>query len=450
MTLPVTAKVNARNHLEIGGCDCVDLAQEFDTPLYVFDEATLRRQCQSYQEAFGCRYDDVLILYASKAFINPALAVLFKEEGLGLDVVSGGELYVARQSGFPLNKVYFHGNNKSSEELALALEWDVGRIVVDNFHELELLNRLALERGQVVDILLRISPGVDPHTQAHITTGIVDSKFGFPIGASAPTGLRPIVTGQAETALRQAMASPGLHLAGLHAHIGSQILDLEPYRDTVRVLIEFAATMAAKHGFQMEELSPGGGWGIRYTQADEPPALEEIAETVVSTLREETARHRIPLPKLVVEPGRSIVGPAGVALYHVGARKEIPDLRTYVSVDGGIADNVRPALYEARYEAIAANKAGDPATETVTIAGKYCESSDILIEEIVLPPLTAGDLLAIPACGAYCLSLASNYNLALRPPIVLVKEGEARLIRRRESYKDLLRNDVWEGSGHAG
>jgi diaminopimelate decarboxylase len=439
MTLPITIRINDRNHLEIGGCDCVDLAQEFDTPLYVFDEATLRHRCQSYRETFGRRYNDVLILYASKAFINPALAGIFKEEGLGLDVVSGGELYVARQSGFPLSKVYFHGNNKSLEELALALEWGVGRIVVDNFHELKLLNRLALEREQVAEILLRISPGVDPHTHAHITTGIVDSKFGF-----------LVTTGQAEKALQQAMASPGLRLVGLHAHIGSQILELEPYRDTVRILLEFAATMATKHGFRMEELSPGGGWGIRYTQADEPPELEEIAETVVSTLREETARHQLPLPKLVIEPGRSIVGPAGVALYRVGARKEIPGLRTYVSVDGGIADNIRPALYGARYEAIAANKADDPATETVTIAGKYCESSDILIKEIALPPLAAGDLLAIPACGAYCLSLASNYNLALRPPIVLVAQGEARLIRRRESYEDLLRNDVWENSGYEG
>ncbi len=436
MVLPITARVNTVNHLEIGGCDCVALAQEFDTPLYIFDEATLRHQCRSYRQVFGRRYEDVLVLYASKAFINPALAVIFREEGLGLDVVSGGELYTVRQAGFPLNRVYFHGNNKSAAELEMALDRGVGRIVVDNLHEMELLNRLAQERGQVAEILLRISPGVDPHTHAHITTGIVDSKFGF-----------PIITGQAEAALRRALASPGLHLVGLHAHIGSQILELEPYQNTVRIMIKFAATMAEKHGFQMHEFSPGGGWGIRYTQADEPPSLEEIAATIVGTLREETARYRLPLPKLVIEPGRSITGPAGVALYRVGGRKEIPGLRTYVFVDGGIADNVRPALYGAQYKAIVANKANDPATETVTIAGKYCESGDVLIKGISLPPLVAGDLLAVPACGAYNLSLSSNYNLALRPPVVLVKNGQARLIRRRESYEDLLRNDVWEDAG---
>jgi len=432
MILPITARVNARNHLEIGGCDCLDLAREFGTPLYIFDEATLRNRCRAYREAFGRRYADVLVLYASKAFLNPALAAIFKEEGLGLDVVSSGELYVAKKSGFPLSKVYFHGNNKSAEELAMALDWGVGRIVVDNFHELEILNRLALEKGQVAEILLRLSPGVDPHTHAYNTTGIVDSKFGF-----------PIATGQAEAALEQALASPDLRLVGLHAHIGSQIFELEPYRDTVRILLEFAADMVERHGFQTAEFSPGGGWAIRYTQADEPPEPEGIAEAVVETLRDEAAWHCLPLPKLVVEPGRSIVGLAGVALYSVGARKEVPGLRTYAFVDGGIADNIRPALYRARYEAIVANKAGDPATETVTIAGKYCESGDILIQEIALPPLVAGDLLAIPASGAYCLSLASNYNLALRPPIVLVKEGKARLIRRRESYEDLLRNDLF-------
>jgi diaminopimelate decarboxylase len=432
MPLPVTAEVNAANHLAIGGCDCVDLAQEFGTPLYVFDEATLRSRCRNYQEAFGRRHDDVRVLYAGKAFIHPALLAIFEEEGLGLDVVSGGELYVAHESGFPLEKVYFHGNNKSAQELAMALDWGVGRVVVDNFHELALLNRLAVERGRVAEILLRLSPGVDPHTHAYITTGIVESKFGF-----------PIVTGQAEEALTQALALPGLRPVGLHAHIGSQIFELGPYRETVCILLAFAAAMAARRGFQMAEFSPGGGWAIRYTQADEPPGVEEIAEAVVGTLCGEAARLRLPLPKLIVEPGRSIVGPAGVALYRVGARKEIPGRRTYVFVDGGMADNVRPALYGARYEAVAANRVNDAVTETVTIAGKHCDAGDVLIDEIALPPMAAGDVLAVPACGAYCLSLASNYNLALRPAVVMVQDGRARLIRRRESYEDLLRNDVW-------
>ncbi|MCP4542474.1 MAG: diaminopimelate decarboxylase [Chloroflexi bacterium] len=433
MILPVTAQVNAENHLEIGGCDCVGLAEEFGTPLYIFDEVTLRNRCRGYQESFGCRYDNVLVLYAGKAFINPALLAIFAEEGLGLDVVSGGELYVARKSDFSLEKVYFHGNNKSAQELTMALDWGVGQVVVDNFHEMDLLNRLAVERGRTVDILLRLSPGVDPHTHAHITTGIVDSKFGF-----------PIITGQAEEALGQALDLPGLHPVGLHVHIGSQISELEPYQEAVRIVLEFAAAMRAQYDFKMEEFSPGGGWAIRYTQADEPPSLEDVAEAIVETLCAEVARHHLPLPKLVIEPGRSIVGPAGVALYSVGARKEIPDLRTYIFVDGGIADNIRPVLYDARYDAVVANKASSLATETVTVAGKHCDSGDVLLKEIELPPVEAGDLLAIPACGAYCLSLASNYNLALRPAIVLVKDGKPRLIRRRESYEDLLRNDVWE------
>lgn len=430
MILPDTARITGGNHLEIGGCDSVELAREYGTPLYVFDEATLRGRCRAYRRAFGRRYPDVTVAYACKAFVHPALVTIFEEEGLGLDVVSGGELYVAQVSGFPLDRVYFHGNNKSAQELAMALRCGVGRIVVDNFHELALLDRLAVEAGAVVEILLRVSPGVDPHTHAHITTGIVDSKFGFPIS-----------TGQAEIALKQALEAPGLRLLGLHAHIGSLIWELEPYRETVRTVVAFAADMA-RYGFQMAEFSPGGGWAIGYTQADRPPDPEEIAEAVVSALRQEIARHGLELPKLIVEPGRSIVGPAGVALYRVGGSKDVPGIRRYVFVDGGMADNIRPALYGARYEAVVANKAGDEATDVVTVGGRYCDAGDVLIEEIALPPVAAGDLLAVPASGAYCPSLASNYNMALRPAMVLVKDGQARLIRRRERYEDLIGRDV--------
>ena len=430
MILPDTARITGGNHLEIGGCDCVDLAQEFGTPLYVFDEATLRSRCRAYRGAFGRRYTDVTVAYACKAFVHPALVTIFEEEGLGLDVVSGGELYVAETSGFPLDRVYFHGNNKSAQELAMALRWGVGRIVVDNFHELELLNRLAVEAGSVAEILLRVSPGVDPHTHAYITTGIVDSKFGF-----------PIVTGQAEIALKWALEAPGLRLLGLHAHIGSSVFELEPYRETIRIVVAFAADMA-QVGFQMAEFSPGGGWAIGYTQTDRPPDPEEIAEAVVGALCREVNQHGLKLPKLIVEPGRSIVGPAGVALYSVGGSKEIPGIRRYVFVDGGMADNIRPALYGARYEAVVANKAGDEPADVVTVAGRYCDAGDVLIEEVALPPIVAGDLLAIPASGAYCPSLASNYNLSLRPPIVLVNDGQARLIRRRERYEDLVGRDV--------
>ena len=312
----------------------------------------------------------------------------------------------------------------------MALRWGVGRIVVDNFHELELLNRLAVEAGSVAEILLRVSPGVDPHTHAYITTGIVDSKFGF-----------PIVTGQAEIALKWALEAPGLRLLGLHAHIGSSVFELEPYRETIRIVVAFAADMA-QVGFQMAEFSPGGGWAIGYTQTDRPPDPEEIAEAVVGALCREVNQHGLKLPKLIVEPGRSIVGPAGVALYSVGGSKEIPGIRRYVFVDGGMADNIRPALYGARYEAVVANKAGDEPADVVTVAGRYCDAGDVLIEEVALPPIVAGDLLAIPASGAYCPSLASNYNLSLRPPIVLVNDGQDRLIRRRERYEDLVGRDV--------
>jgi diaminopimelate decarboxylase len=438
--LPLTAGVNAAGHLTIGGCDATELAQQFGTPLYVLDEATLRAQARAYRQAFAAHYPDSSVAYASKAYLSLVLARLLAEEGLGLDVVSGGELFVAHRAGFPLERVHFHGNNKSPEELAMALDLGVGRIVVDNRHELRLLSGLAARRGVTAAILLRLSPGVDPHTHAYNTTGLVDSKFGL-----------PIVTGQAEEAVAEALRLPGLRLLGLHAHIGSQILELGPYRQTIAVLFDFAAAMRARYGkgatesaptFVLAEFSPGGGWGIAYTPEQEPPTIQAIAETIATAVRQNAARVGLPLPRLFVEPGRSIVGRAGVALYSVGAIKDIPGVRCYVAVDGGMADNVRPALYGARYVALAANRLHEPCTQTVTIAGKYCESGDILIQEAVLPPLAAGDLLAIPAAGAYCLALSSNYNLALRPAVVMVNDGIARLIRRRETYEDLLRCDM--------
>jgi len=431
MSLPITARTDAHGHLEIGGCDCCDLAAQFGTPLYVFDEATLRDRCRAFRAAFERRHPDSRILYAGKAFLNRAVAQIIAEEGLGLDVVSGGEMAVARAAGFPPDRVCFHGNNKSLDELQMALDWGVGRIAVDNFHELALLGRLAAARDRPVEILLRLAPGVEPRTHAHISTGGVASKFGF-----------PIADGQAEAAVQAALTTPGLRLLGLHAHIGSQIHDLAPYGQTVRVMVEFAAQMAERHGMHLAEISPGGGWAIRTTPAEQAPTPEEIAEAIVDTLHNEVARHGLPLPRLTVEPGRAIIGPAGVALYTVGARKEVPGGPTYVFVDGGMADNIRPALYGARYQAIAASRANEPPSEMVTIAGRYCESGDILIRDAALPHLVAGDLLAVPAVGAYCLSLASNYNLARRPAVVLVHGGQAHLIRRREEYEDLLRLDA--------
>ncbi len=425
---PQTTQVE-KNHLFIGGCGAVALAGEFGTPLYVFDETTLRGKCAEYRGEFAQRYPDSLVSYACKAFINRALAQVFKEEGLGLDVVSGGELAIAKSVGFPMERVYFNGNNKSHQELELAIGWGVGRIVVDNFYELSLLNEIAKEAGTRQEILLRLSPGVDPHTHAHLTTGAIDSKFGFPMA-------------QAEEALTTAMSSPFIELIGIHFHIGSQIVELSPYKQAIESVLDFAAEMGSKHGFKLKELSTGGGLAIAYTEDSPSPTIGEFAEAIASTLSLMSEKLGLEPPRLIVEPGRSIVGQAGVTLYTVGAIKEIRGVRKYVSVDGGIADNIRPALYGAKYGAIVANKVADENLERVTVAGKFCQSGDILIQDIDLPKLEPGDIIAVPCCGAYCLSMASNYNASLKPAIVLVKDGKARLIRRRESYEDLMNYDI--------
>ncbi len=426
--LPVSAEVSDAGVLAVGGMAVTELAREFGTPLYIYDEATLRTNMRRYVNALNAGYPDALPLYASKAYSDPHVVRIAAEEGMGLDVVSAGEIAVARAAGFPLDRIYFHGNNKLPEELAFALETGVGRIVVDNFHEIELLNSIAGEMGTHAQILLRIGPGVEAHTHDYIKTGALDSKFGFAL---------PI--GQAEEAVKQAQAAPNLDLIGLHAHIGSQIFDIEPYVDTLDLLIQFAQNMADKYGLQMTELSPGGGWGIRYTGADDPPPIEDLANTVTSTVKDRMAALGWDLPRLVVEPGRSIVGQAGVGLYAVGASKTIPGVRKYVAVDGGMADNIRPALYDAAYTVLVGNRMRDAAEETVTIAGRYCESGDVLFKDIALPKLNPGDLIAVPSSGAYCLAMSSNYNLVPRPAVVLVNDGDARLIRRRETLDDLIR-----------
>ena len=426
---PQTAEIGHNNHLIIGGCDTVELATAFGTPLYVYDETTLRAKCREYLKEFSQRYPNTLIIYACKAFINPALANIFNEEGLGLDVVSGGEITIAKSAGFPPERVYFHGNNKTHKELVLALDWRIGHIVVDNLYELKLLYRLAREKGIAQDILLRLSAGIDPHTHRYISTGAIESKFGF-----------PIATGQAEEAVTQAIAT-GLNLVGLHFHLGSLIFELEPYKEAIKVVLRFAWEMKQKLDFELKEFSPGGGFAIQYVLDSPAPSTADYAEAIVSTLLEETGRLGLASPKLIVEPGRAIVGQAGVALYRVGAMKEIPGSK-YIFVDGGIGDNIRPALYGSKYEATVANKVREGGMEKVIIAGKFCESADILIKDIHLPKVEEGDIIAVPACGAYCLPMASNYNAFLRPAIVLVKEGKARLIRRRESYQDLIRCEL--------
>jgi len=427
--LPLTAEVSNRGHLIIGGCDTVELAEEFGTPLYLFDEFSLRSKCREFKQEFGRRYTDTTVIYACKAFINKALALIFKEEELGLDVVSGGELGIAQSVGFPLDRVYFHGNNKSEEEIRQALNWHIGRIVVDNFDELNLLQGIAKEQGYTPDILLRLSPGVDPHTHKYIATGVIDSKFGF-----------PLISG--EEAVARAMSAPNLNLVGLHFHIGSLIFDVKPYEEAIELILNFAAEMKQKYDFELGELNVGGGFAIQYTLDSPAPSVAVYAEAIASKIISRCGELRLALPQLIVEPGRAIVGQAGVALYKVGVVKEIPGVRCYVSVDGGMADNIRPALYGAKYEAVVANKVSEEGVGKVTVAGKFCESGDILIRDISLPPVSAGDIIAIPDCGAYCLPQASNYNASFKPAIVLVKEGKAHLIRRRETLDDLTRCDL--------
>lgn len=409
----------------------VAVARSFGTPVYVFDEATLRNRMRAYTQAFVSRYPDVLLCYAAKAFLNPWLARLLAEEGFGLDVVSGGEMEVAHRAEFPMAHVHLHGNNKLPEELGQALDLGLGRIVIDNFTEIDLLDEIAADRRRVAEVLLRIAPGVEAHTHQYLRTGGTYTKFGI-----------PVVTDQAAKAVADIVSRRHLRLVGFHAHIGSQIFDLLPFEETVETLIEFAAQMRERYDFELREISPGGGLGIQYSEQDDPPSIDDMAATIAGVMRQTAATYKMALPKLVLEPGRSIVGPAGVTLYSAGAIKDIPGQRRYVSVDGGMADNIRPSLYQAKYVAMVANKADVEAVEKVTIAGKYCESGDLLIEDIVLPPLERGDVVAVPGTGAYCIPMGSNYNVSLKPPIVVVSGGQAKLIRRRETYDDLLACEV--------
>lgn len=429
---PITASINEQDHLTLDGCDTVDLANEFGTPIYIFDEKTLRYNCREFRAEFQGRYPASSVAYASKAYLGQALAALLAEEGVELDVVSGGELSIASSVGFPPERIHFHGNNKSEAELAQALDYGVGRIVLDNFGEINLLSKLATDLGIDQKVLLRLTPGVDPHTHAYTSTGITDSKFGF-----------PMIDGQAETALERTIDAPNLEPMGFHIHLGSPIFSVEPYRRGIKAVMEFAAKMREQHGFQLRDFSPGGGFAAQYLEAQVAPAISHYAEAIVSSINESAEMYSLPAPHVIVEPGRSIVARSGVALYRVGSSKEIPGVRRYISVDGGMADNIRPALYKAEYAAVLANHISDTRRELVTIAGKYCESGDLLLRDIELPPLSPGDIVAVPSSGAYCLPMASNYNGALRPPIVMVRDGEAKLIRRGESYADLIRHDVY-------
>ncbi len=429
----MTARVNDENHLEIGGCDVTALAREFGTPLYVFDDQHLRTRAQQVRESFQARWANSLVLYATKAYFSPYLARLFKEAGLGIDVTSGGELEIARRVDYPRDRIYLHGNNKTPAEIRAALGMGVEHVIVDNLDEIELVARLAAELDATPRVLLRLAPAIDPHTHRYLATGVAESKFGL-----------PLATGDALEAARRVRAqAPRLVLVGLHVHIGSQIFQLDPYRDAVAALLDFARTLSETMDVELKEFDIGGGWGVAYKGGQQTVSVDVVADAIVSALidRGPTTTDRRPMAegaRLLVEPGRALVAQSAVALYTVGGIKRIGDLRTYVSVDGGMGDNIRPALYGAQYAACVANKMGDAPKMQVAIAGSYCEQGDILIEQVELPEVAVGDVVAIPDAGAYQIPMASNYNFHPRPAVVAVREGEARLIRRRETIEDLL------------
>ncbi len=429
--LPMTAGLSPSGRLAIGGCDTLDLVREYGTPLYVYDMETIRQQCALALGSFRAEHADTDVLYASKAFLNRPFARIVADLGLGFDAVSGGEIAVLGAAGVDMGTVYFHGNNKGLDELALAVASGVGRIVIDNLLEVALVEAAAREAGVTQGVLIRVSPGVDGHTHEKTTTGILDTKFGL-----------PIVTGAAEAAIKAIVDAPHLEFRGLHMHLGSPIFELEPYVAGVEVMAEFIADMRDRLGVEVHEFSPGGGFAVAYLGEQEPPAWSAYAQAICGTLKREADARGFALPHVTIEPGRSIVGRAGVAIYTVGARKEVPGIRTFVSVDGGMADNIRPAMYGSKYEAITAERPFAAAEELVSVAGKYCESGDVLIRDIRLPRLQAGELLAIPAAGAYQLAMSSNYNLAYKPAVVLVDNGSARLIRRRETADDLMALDI--------
>jgi diaminopimelate decarboxylase len=426
-----TQTINARGHLEIGGCDAVELAREYGTPLYVMDEATIRRNCREFLRAFRERYTHgVDVHYAGKAFLCMAMCRLIQEEGFSLDVASGGELYTALKAGFPPERIALHGNNKSLDELQMAVENGVGRIVVDNFLEFGLLEQLLEGRSTPVDIAIRVAPGIDPHTHRRIRTGQVDTKFGF-----------NLASGDAATAVAQALRMPGVRLRGIHCHVGSQLLDAEAHTDAVAIMTDFLALLKRQHNLEVEELNIGGGLGIRYLREHQPPTVDEFGERVVNALLGQLEAKGLQPPKLLLEPGRFIVGEAGTTLYTVGAIKEVPGTRTYVAIDGGMSDNPRPQLYDARYECLLANHAARSADRVVTVAGKHCET-DILIWDTRLAEPHPGDILAVQSTGAYNQAMASNYNRFRRPAVVMVHDGATRIVVERETLDDLLAHDL--------
>ncbi|MBS7298500.1 MAG: diaminopimelate decarboxylase [Eubacteriales bacterium] len=424
--------INSENHLVIGKNDTVELAKEFGTPLYVLDEDLIRENCRTYKNAMDKYYNgNGLVFYANKALCTLFTCRIMAEEGLGLDVVSGGELFTAIKAGFPMDRVCFHGNNKTATELEMAVENNVGYIVVDNDFELDLLDTIAAKLGKVQDIMFRIKPGVDAHTHSFIQTGQIDSKFGV-----------ALENGEAFEIIKKAAGLSNVKVVGVHCHIGSQIFDIEPFLKAAEIMVNFIGDVKAKLGLEIDILNLGGGYGIRYTKSDDPIEYDKYIEHVSEVVKKVAEERNVKLPFICMEPGRSIVAPAGITLYTVGCVKDIKNVRKYISVDGGMADNPRYIMYESEYTAVIANNANAAPTETVTIAGKCCESGDILIKDTKMPEIRVGDTLAVLATGAYNYSMSSNYNRIPRPAVVAVLDGVAKVVVKRETYEDLLRNDL--------
>lgn len=424
--------VNEAGHLTIGGCDTVDLVRQYGTPLYVMDETQIRAHCRAFVQSMKDNYDSHgRVLFASKAFCCKEMCRIIASEDMGLDVVSGGELYTALSAGFPADRIYFHGNNKTDQEIKTALEAGIARFIVDNFPELETIERIAAAMGKTADIMFRIKPGIDAHTHSFIRTGQIDSKFGV-----------ALETGEAMQIVKRAIELEHINLCGLHCHIGSQILDVDPFEHAAEVMLKFISDIKAETGFVVRELNLGGGFGIKYLESDNPVAYSEYMNRVAKVVKSKASEYGVELPYILIEPGRSIVGSAGITLYTVGAVKTIPNIRTYVSVDGGMCDNPRYILYSSDYDVLCANKANDPRDFKVTVAGKCCESGDLIQENTAIQRVEHGDILAVLSTGAYNYSMSSNYNRIPRPPVVMVKEGESRVIVKGETFEDLVRNDI--------
>lgn len=434
--MPITAKINSQGALEIGGCNTIELAQEYGTPLYIIDEATLQENCFNYIKSLRSYFKDFLVLYASKAFCSTAILNLVNNYGMGIDVVSGGELYAALKAKVNNENIYFHGNNKSYDEIEFAIKSNIGKFVCDNFHELNLIDVISQKLNKKVKVLIRFTPGIECHTHEYIKTGHLDSKFGFDLEYF-------------DQVIADIKSKPNITLVGLHGHIGSQIFEIKPYLDLLEIYMEKIYKLKNEHQLEIKELNIGGGIGISYTNTDDPFTIDDWAQAISKKLNELTQKYNLNTPKIICEPGRSIVGPSGVTLYTVGNVKNIPEVRKYIAVDGGMADNPRPITYQAKYSCLIANKAQQKDTEVVTIAGRYCESGDILIKDISLPPITTGDILAVFSTGAYNYSMSSNYNMVPKPACILVKNGKSNLIIKRETYSDVIKKHIIPQENHS-